>query len=495
MNPALLVIASFLVLSLVLGLLARRGRTMNLEQWSVGGRGFGAVFVFLLMAGEIYTTFTFLGGSGWAYGRGAPAFYIICYGAIAYAISYFLLPVIWRYATQHHLHSQPDFFVSKYKSPALGVLVALVSVTALVPYLVLQLKGLGIIISETSNGSLSVAAAVWISVTALVTYVVISGVHGSAWTAVVKDVLILGVAVGLGLYLPWHYYGGFGPMFEAIEHAKPGFLTLPAKGMSPSWFVSTVLLSSLGFYMWPHAFASAYTAKSESVFRKNAVVMPLYQLVLLFVFFTGFAAILQTPGLVGAQADLSLLRISKLAFPPLLVGLIGGAGLLTALVPGSMILMTAATILAKNVYRPLAPATSEQAVGRLARGLVPVIALVAVFFTLRGGDAIVPLLLLGYNLVTQLFPSLILSLPVRPLATRAGSMAGIVAGVSTIAWTSLSGTTLAKLFPTWPSVVTDLNIGIVAMSVNIVVLLAVSAATRERAAARPVEERLTASAR
>jgi SSS family solute:Na+ symporter len=83
----------------------------------VGGRGFGALFVFLLMAGEIYTTFTFLGGSGWAYGRGAPAFYILCYGAIAYSISYFLLPVIWRYATTHQLHSQADFFVRKYGSP------------------------------------------------------------------------------------------------------------------------------------------------------------------------------------------------------------------------------------------------------------------------------------------------------------------------------------------------------------------------------------------
>ena len=480
MNPALMVIWTFLALAFALGLLARRGRTMNLEQWSVGGRGFGFVFVFLLMAGEIYTTFTFLGGSGWAYGRGAPAFYILCYGAIAYSISYFLLPVIWRYATKHHLHSQPDFFVSKYRSSGLGVLVSLVSVTALIPYLVLQLKGLGIIISEMSYGTLSVAAAVWISVTALVIYVVISGVHGSAWTAVVKDIMILGVAVGLGIYLPIHYYGGFGPMFTAIERSHPGFLTLPAQGMSPSWFVSTVALSALGFYMWPHAFASTYTAKSESVFRKNAAVMPLYQLVMLFVFFIGFAAILQVPGLVGAQSDLSLLRISKLAFSPPMVGLIGAAGLLTALVPGSMILLTAATILAKNVYRPLAPTTSEQAIGRLARGLVPVVALVAVFFTLRGGDAIVPLLLLGYNLVTQLFPALILSLPETPLATRAGSMAGIITGVTTIAWTSLSGTTLAKLFPHWPSIVTDLNIGIVAMGANIVVLLAVSAVTRER---------------
>lgn len=487
MSPALLVLAFFLALSFALGLLAQRGRTMSLEQWSVGGRGFGALFVFLLMAGEIYTTFTFLGGSGWAYGKGAPAFYILGYGTIAYAISYFLLPVIWRYATRHQLHSQADFFAKKYESNALGVIVSLVGVAALIPYLVLQLKGLGIILSETSYGVLTVPVAVWISVTALVVYVVISGVHGSAWTAVLKDVMILVVAVGLGLYLPWRWYGGLGPMFEAIDRAKPGFLWLPPKGMSPAWLVSTVLMSALGFYMWPHAFGSLYTARSASVFRKNAVVMPLYQLVLMFVFFAGFAAILKVPGLKGAEADLSLLRIVKLTFPPLVVGFIGAAGLLTALVPGSMILLTAATILAKNVWRPLAPATSDRATARLARSLVPVVALVAVFFTLRGGDAIVPLLLLGYNFVTQLFPSLILSLPERPIVTRAGAIAGILAGEATIVWTSLAKVTLAQLFPAWPSVITDLNIGIVAMVVNVLALLAVSAVTRRPALAPLVE--------
>lgn len=469
-------------MALALGLVARRGHTMDLEQWAVGGRGFGAILVFLLMAGEIYTTFTFLGGSGWAYGRGAPAFYILGYGALAYSLSYFLLPVIWRYGTRNHLHSQADFFTLKYRSKALGVLVSLVSVAAIVPYLVLQLKGLGIIVSETSYGRISSPVAVWLSVTALVVYVILSGVRGSAWTAVLKDGMILVVAVGLGVVLPYHYYGGYQPMFEAIERARPGFLTLPAHGMSPSWLVSTVLLSALGFYMWPHGFASVYTARSEDVFRKNAVVMPLYQLILLYVFFVGFAAILQVPGLKGADADLSLLRLSKLTFPAWVVGWIGAAGLLTALVPGSMLLVTAATILAKNVYRPLAPRTTDAMLGRLARALVPVVALVAVIFTLLGGTALVPLLLMGYNLVAQLCPALFLSLPERPWATRTGAMAGILAGVLVVAGLSLSGTTLAKLAPSWPAVITDLNVGIVALVVNAAVLGVVSALTRERRA-------------
>ncbi len=478
MNAALPLIAAAGALALALGLLARRGRRMTLEQWAVGGRGFGALFVFLLMAGEIYTTFTFLGGSGWAYGKGAPAFYILCYGTLAYSLSYFLLPAVWRIATRLHLHSQADFFTVRYGSRGLGMLVSLVGVTAIVPYLVLQLKGLGIIVSECSYGAVAVAPAVWMSVAVLVAYVIVSGVSGSAWTAVVKDVLILGVAVALGVVLPGRVAGGLGPLFDRIAHDHPGFLVLPARGMSVSWFVSTVLLSAIGFYMWPHAFASVYTARSEDVFRKNAAVMPLYQLVLLFVFFTGFAALVRVPGLTGSDADLSLLRVVKVEFAPWVVGVIGAAGVLTALVPGSMLLMTACTILAKNVAAPLVPALDERGVGRLARSLVPVVGASAALLTLHGGSTLVPLLLLGYSFVTQLLPAMLAGLAERRAVTAAGAAAGILTGVAVVAAVQLSGTTLARLFPAWPAALTDLNIGIVALALNVAVMLAVSAITR-----------------
>jgi SSS family solute:Na+ symporter len=235
--------------------------------------------------------------------------------------------------------------------------------------------------------------------------------------------------------------------------------------------------------MWPQYFAGTYTAKREDVFRKNAVMLPLYQLVILFVFFAGFAAILQVPGLKGADGDLSLLRVSKQAFSPASVGVIGAAGLLTALVPGSMILITAATILAQNVYRVVVPAATDRTVALLARALVGVIALASVLLTLRGGEAIVPLLLMGYNMVTQLFPSLLACLGERPRATTAGAFAGIVAGEATVAYLTMSGASVATLAPWAPQVVKDLNVGIVALAVNAVVMVAVSAATRRTAAA------------
>jgi SSS family solute:Na+ symporter len=44
---------------------------------------------------------------------------------------------------------------------------------------------------------------------------------------------------------------------------------------------------------------------------------------------------------------------------------------------------------------------------------------------------------------------------------------------------------LGTLFPSWPPVVTDLNIGVVALVVNVVVLVLVSAATQRRPEVRP----------
>src|SRR3954453_2827578 len=486
MNAALAVIAGVLGIAILLALRSRRGRDMDLEQWSGGGFGFGTLFVFLLMAGEIYSTFTFLGGAGFAYGSGGPAYYILSYGCLAYVLSYYLLPAVWRYATPRRLVSQADVFVSKFESPALGVLVSLVAVAAMVPYLALQLKGLGIIVSQTSYGSISSTAAIWIGALVLSLYVVASGIHGSAWTAAIKDVVTLSVVVFIGLYLPIHYFGGIGAMFRAIDDAKPGFLTLSEGQLTPVWFSSTVLLTALGFFMWPHTFGSALSAKNEDVFRRNAAILPLYQLLVAFVFFVGFAAVLKVPGLGERETDLALLTISKQAFPQWFVGLIGAAGMLCALVPGSMLLIASATIVAKNIVRGLNPGMSDGTVTTLTKSLVPVIALGAVAFVFAGGQTIVTLLLLGYALVTQLFPALVLSLARPGWVNRYGAMAGIVAGVGLVAAMSFAGatpetaSTVDALIPGLPSFLAQLNLAILALLVNLVVTLAVSAATPGR---------------
>jgi SSS family solute:Na+ symporter len=197
-------------------------------------------------------------------------------------------------------------------------------------------------------------------------------------------------------------------------------------------------------------------------------------LILLFVFLVGFAAILQVPGLKGADIDLALFKLSVKTFDPWIVGIVGAAGVLTALVPGSMILMTAATLLANNLYRLAHRSAADHHVVRVAKLLVPVVALVAVYFTLTGGQTIVALLLMGYSFVTQLFPALALSLT----KTRWTTPAGAVAGVATVAAVSLTHTTIATLFPGLPAAMQELNVGLIALAVNVIVLAVVGVGER-----------------
>ncbi|MEK3799426.1 sodium:solute symporter [Peribacillus sp. FSL H8-0477] len=474
MNIALIIILGFLILSIFLGIRSTKGKDMNLEQWTVGGRGFGTIFVFLLMAGEIYTTFSFLGGSGWAYSKGAPALYVLIYITLSYVLSYWLLPEIWKYAKDNRLMSQSDFFVSKYKSSSLGILAALVGVVSMIPVIVVQLKGLGIIVSEASYGAISMSTAVWLGAISLTIYVMISGIHGSAWIAVIKDIMMIVIIAFLGIYLPIHYFGGLQPMFEAINSAKPGFLKLPDQGLSVSWFISTVILLVFGFYMWPQVFSAVYTARSGKTFRKNAIISPLYTLMLLFVFFVGFAAILKVPGLQGADADLSLLRLTIQTFDPWFIGIIGAAGMLTALVPGSMLLMSVSTLLAKNVYKELLPGASDKNVMRIAKCLVPVVALVSVYFTLNGGETMSALILMGYSFITQLFPSLLFSLKQKNMVTKYGALTGIISGLSIVTYITISQSTIGTLLPFLPQAAKDLNVGIIALLVNFIVMITVS---------------------
>src|SRR6266576_6764421 len=116
-----------------IGFLAGVRRKMDLEQWTVGGRGFGPVLMYLLMAGEVYTTFAFLGASGWAYSRGGPTLYILAYLTLAYVVSFFILPQIWELGRKYKLQTQSDFFNMRYGNKYLGAFVCVVGVTFLIP--------------------------------------------------------------------------------------------------------------------------------------------------------------------------------------------------------------------------------------------------------------------------------------------------------------------------------------------------------------------------
>jgi SSS family solute:Na+ symporter len=210
-----------------IGFLAGVHRKMDLEQWTVGGRGFGAVLMYLLMAGEVYTTFSFLGASGWAYSRGGPTLYIMAYMTLAYVVSFFILPQIWEVGRNYGMQTQSDFFSLRYGNKYLAGFVCVVGIASFIPYLQLQITGVGIIVSIASFDGIGRTPAMAMSVVLLVAFVFASGVRAVAWVSVLKDVLMVFAAVSIGIGIPYIHFGGIGLMFAALAHSRPAHLTMP----------------------------------------------------------------------------------------------------------------------------------------------------------------------------------------------------------------------------------------------------------------------------
>lgn len=91
----------------------------------------------------------------------------------------------------------------------------------------------------------------------------------------------------------------------------------------------------------------------------------------------------------------------------------------------------------------------------------------------------IALLTMAYSFVLQLFPPLVFSLLKRNPVSKAGASAGMILGVVLVAYFTLAEATMATLLPKAPHFIQDLDIGIVAITFNLIVMLAVSAFTRK----------------
>jgi SSS family solute:Na+ symporter len=466
MSPGIIamsIICGIVAIGSLAGLFTGSRQKMDLEQWAVAGRGLGVVFVWLLMAGEIYTTFTFLGASGWAYSRGGPALYIIAYMPLAYIFSFFILPPVWEIGRKHHLQTLPDFFQLRYGSKKLSAFVALIGVIFIVPYLQLQLVGLGIIVEVASFDKIPRAPAMIGASILVAAFVFLSGVRGVVRVSMIKDFLLLFAAFFVAFAVPHIYFGGIGPMFAALAHAKPTHMVMPGatRNLGHSWYVSSVLLSAMGFYVWPQSFGSCFTARNADILRRNAIVLPLYNITMPLMFIVGCTAVLVLPGL--SNGDLSLLTIVRKTFPAWFLGIIGGAGALTAMVPASIQILTAATLFSKNLVRPMiSPGMSDMQVAQLAKIMVLVMTGAAVTAAIFSHTTLVSLLLLGYSGVTQFFPGVVLGLFSKK-ASAPAIFAGLLVGIALVALLGLTGRD--PFF--------GINAGFIALCCNFAVTLAV----------------------
>ena len=370
---AVSVFVFFFLLVTVLGFAAARWRRAaaldNLDEWGLGGRGFGSFIAWFLIGGDLYTAYTFIAVPATLYAGSAVGFFAVPYTIVVYPIIFLFLPRLWSVSHRHGYVTPADFVEGRYDSRPLALAVAITGLLATMPYIALQLVGievtlqvLGLQSGEDTSWWLQ-HLPLFIAFAVLAAYTYSSGLRAPALIAFVKDALIYVVILVAVIYLP-SKVGGWDAIFSAAQNSFDTFNkdnadaiaagSVPGKALIPpppaQWAYATLALgSALALFMYPHSITGVLSTRSRSVIRRNAALLPAYSFLLGLLALLGFVAI--AAGVKVENPQQSVPQLFENEFPGWFAGVGLAAIAIGALVPAAIMSIAAANLWTRNIYR------------------------------------------------------------------------------------------------------------------------------------------------
>ncbi len=405
---------------------------LHLNEWGLGGRGFGMFITWFLLGGDLYTAYTFIAVPALVFGVGAVGFFAVPYTIIVFPIVFVFAPRLWSVSRVHNYITPADFVRGRYGSRGLALAVAVTGILATMPYIALQLVGIEAVLTVLGVGTNSGNAFVKdlpliIAFLVLAAYTFVSGLRAPALIAFIKDTLVYVMIIVAIFYIPAKL-GGWGHIFStAAAHlaktnpktGKPfGSLTV---GPTAVWAYSSLALgSALALFMYPHAVTGVLAARRRNVIRRNMAILPAYSLMLGFVALLGYMA-LAAPGVPqavkahGANAQLAVPFLFQKMFPPWFEGIAYSAIVIGALVPAAIMSIAAANLFTRNIYREyFRPGATPAQQTRVAQTVSLLVKLGALIFVLALSPTFsINLQLLGGVWILQTFPAIVVGLYTR----------------------------------------------------------------------------------
>ena len=430
---AIAVFCVFFLLVTVAGFFAARWKRADLnslEEWGLAGRRFGTLITWFLIGGDFYTAYTVIAVPAALFGAGAPGFFAIPYCIFIFPYMMFVLPRLWNVSRRHGYVTLADFARGRHGSRALSMALAFTGILATMPYIALQLVGLREVIAALGiNGEWPLVAAFVI----LAAYTYTSGLRAPAAIAIVKDVMLYIMVLAAIIILPAKL-GGYRHIFAVADTVLAARQPAASIILRPPQYLSYVTLafgSAIAIVLYPHTATGVLSAGSGSIIRRNAALMPAYNLLLALIALLGYMAIAAGIHTANTSSVVPLLFVKM--FPGWFAGFCLAAIGVGALVPAAIMSIAASNLFTRNLYgelrrTPMTP-KQESTHAKLVSLFLKFGALAFVLFV-RAQYAI-ELQLLGGIWIAQLFPAVVLGLFTRWFHGRAllwGWASGMAAG-------------------------------------------------------------------
>src|SRR6201996_2815369 len=431
----------------------RAGNMLHLNEWGLGGRGFGTFITWFLLGGDLYTAYTFIAVPALVFGSGSIGFFAVSYTIMAYPIAFIFLPRLWSVCRAHDWVTPGDFIRGRYGSRGLALAMAFTGILALMPYIALQLVGIQSVLTVMGVGASSTNTYVkdlplFVAFVVLAIFTYVSGLRAPAAIAFIKDTLIYVFVIVAVFYIPtrlggWgHIFGASQAHFAAINPATkaPNGTFIPttkSTGSTQFDFATLALGSAMALFVYPHIITGTLASKQRSTIKRNMSLLPMYSVLLGLIALFGYMAVADPVTSANVKkagnAQLAVPYLFQHMFPSWFTGIAFAGIIIGALVPAAIMSIAAANLFTRNVFTEFVkPDASPELQTRISRWVSLVVKLGALLFAVELPHTFsINLQLLGGIWILQLGPMLIGGLFTRWFhrwALLAGWAAGMIYG-------------------------------------------------------------------
>ncbi|MEC9299117.1 MAG: sodium:solute symporter family protein [Gemmatimonadota bacterium] len=425
----------YVLVTIVLGVLANRAMSLDIEDFLLYGRKAGFVVLYLTVVASYHSAFAFLGSGGFFYRHGIGFWEAGTWTVLTGAITYTLGVRIWALGKRFRYITPADMLADFYESEVVRVVVALVSVFFTILYIQVQAQGLGYIISVASGDRISFEVGTFFLVLVAGGYLMAGGLRAVYWTDVVQGVWMY-VAVWAGaLVLAFRLFGGPLELWARVRAERPDLLSLPGPEgyFTPGIWIGMTVALSFGIILQPHIMIRYYSAVSGRTIKWLGATTPIFLMTLYI-----------PAALVGMGGAIVLpdLAVPDQIFPELLVryapawltGLILAGATAAAMSTLDSILHANMTVLTRDVYqRYIAPDREPGHYVWVGRGIVLGLLVIAYVLSVRTFGFLVTLVTLSGAGALQLLPGTLgVCYPTRRPFTKSGVLAGIGVGLTVL---------------------------------------------------------------
>lgn len=343
----------FLALMAWLGWLGYK-QTHTVADFAIAGARIGPVTLGLAFAATFFSAATFVGYTGWAYGWGLSSLWIVLTLILASPLGLIVVAKRVRATNSHQKSlSLPDWLGDRYGSEFVRVFVALATLFNLF-YIGAQLSAGALIFEQLLDLPYLVGL---VAIAFIVTlYTVGGGSFADIYTDAAQAVLM--IIVGLMVLVSgfWVFDKGFtGIMREvttALEQRGPEMVAVVNPDSGIFYSVPAIIgafIIQFAFSSQPQLFNKVLALRDPKDMATMIVTYVLCAIAFLSVVFGGFYAVVVAPGLDAP--DKAIFAYAQVAFPVVLVALLGVTVMAAAMSTSDGIFVVISTSVANDIYR------------------------------------------------------------------------------------------------------------------------------------------------